>query len=96
MIDLAAVRVGLAGTGRVTTSAVCIMVVVSACFVLHSDPVVKMLGPGMAVAIAVDATVVRGLLVPAMMALLGRADWWHPAIPNGASVRGDRVPTAAP
>jgi RND superfamily putative drug exporter len=73
-----AVRLGLADTGRVITSAALIMVTVFASFVLHTDPVIKMFGLGMAVAVAVDATVVRGLLVPATMALLGRANWWHP------------------
>jgi RND superfamily putative drug exporter len=74
----AAVREGLARTGRVITSAALIMVCVFASFVLHTDPVVKMFGLGMAAAIAVDATIVRGLLVPATMALLGRANWWTP------------------
>ncbi|MFI6131609.1 MMPL family transporter [Micromonospora sp. NPDC051141] len=73
-----AVRAGLAGTGRVITSAALIMVTVFAGFVLQDDPVIKMFGLGMAVAVAVDATVVRGLLVPATMALLGRANWWRP------------------
>lgn len=73
-----AVREGLAGTGRVITSAALIMVTVFAGFVLQDDPVIKMFGLGMAVAVAVDATVVRGLLVPATMALLGRANWWRP------------------
>ncbi|MGC4888106.1 MMPL family transporter [Micromonospora sp. DT227] len=73
-----AVREGLAGTGRVITSAALIMVTVFAGFVLQGDPVIKMFGLGMAVAVAVDATVVRGLLVPATMALLGRANWWRP------------------
>jgi RND superfamily putative drug exporter len=72
------VRDGLARTGRVITSAALIMVCVFASFVLHTDPVIKMFGLGMAAAIAVDATVVRGLLVPATMALLGRANWWTP------------------
>ncbi|WFE40687.1 MMPL family transporter [Micromonospora sp. WMMD998] len=74
-----AVREGLAGTGQVITSAALIMVTVFAGFVLQDDPVIKMFGLGMAVAVAVDATVVRGLLVPATMALLGRANWWRPA-----------------
>ncbi|MBO4208605.1 MMPL family transporter [Micromonospora echinofusca] len=73
-----AVRAGLAGTGRVITSAALIMITVFASFVLHADPVIKMFGLGMAVAIAVDATLVRGLLVPSTMALLGRANWWQP------------------
>jgi RND superfamily putative drug exporter len=74
-----AVRTGLAATGRVITSAALIMVAVFAGFVLEDDPVVKMFGLGMAVAVAVDATVIRGLLVPATMAVLGRRNWWRPA-----------------
>jgi RND superfamily putative drug exporter len=53
-------------------------VCVFASFVLSSTPVVKMIGLGLTVAIAVDATVVPGPLVPATMALLGRANWWTP------------------
>src|SRR5690349_2029061 len=67
----ASVREGLAGTGVVITSAALIMVCVFASFVLSSNPVVKMIGLGLAVAIAVDATVIRGVLVPATMSLLG-------------------------
>ncbi|MBX5443362.1 MAG: MMPL family transporter [Solirubrobacteraceae bacterium] len=70
---------GLAGTGRVITSAALIMVCVFASFVLDGDPTVKQFGVGLAVAIAIDATIVRCLLVPAVMALLGRAAWWMPA-----------------
>ncbi|MDY7090913.1 MAG: MMPL family transporter [Actinomycetota bacterium] len=72
------VRDGLAGTGVVITSAALIMVCVFASFVLSPAPVVKMIGLGLAVAIAVDATVIRGLLVPATMVLLGKANWWTP------------------
>jgi RND superfamily putative drug exporter len=86
-----AVRDGLARTGRVITSAALIMVCVFASFVLHTDPVIKMFGLGMAVAIAVDATIVRGLLVPATMALLGRANWWTPRRGRGVH---DRTPSA--
>jgi RND superfamily putative drug exporter len=70
---------GLASTGRVITSAAMIMVCVFTSFVLNGDPVVKQFGVGLAVAIAIDATVVRCLLVPAVMTLLGRASWWMPA-----------------
>jgi putative drug exporter of the RND superfamily len=70
---------GLANTGRVITSAALIMVCVFTGFVLNGDPVVKEFGVGLAVAIAIDATVVRCLLVPAVMTLLGRAAWWMPA-----------------
>jgi RND superfamily putative drug exporter len=81
------VRDGLAGTGVVITSAALIMVCVFASFVLSADPVVKMIGLGLAVAVAVDATVIRGLLVPATMALLGNANWWTPGrrAPAGTS-----------
>ena len=70
---------GLAGTGRVITSAALIMVVVFLSFVASPVPSLKMLGLGLAVAILIDATVVRMLLVPATMALVGNANWWLPA-----------------
>jgi RND superfamily putative drug exporter len=70
---------GLAGTGRVVTSAALIMVAVFLSFVASPVPSLKMLGLGLAVAIALDATVVRMMLVPAAMALLGHANWWLPA-----------------
>jgi RND superfamily putative drug exporter len=73
-----AVIEGLANTGRVITSAALIMVCVFTSFVLNGDPVVKQFGIGLAVAIAIDATIVRCLLVPAVMTLLGRASWWMP------------------
>jgi RND superfamily putative drug exporter len=78
--NLHAVRTGLADTGRVITSAALIMVCVFSSFVLHTNPVIKMFGLGMAVAIAVDATIIRGLLVPATMALLGHTNWWTPQL----------------
>ena len=74
----AAVIHGVAHTGRVITSAALIMVSVFLAFVINGDPTVKQFGVGMAVAVAVDATLVRCLLVPAVMLLLGRANWWFP------------------
>jgi RND superfamily putative drug exporter len=74
----AAVVRGLAGTARTITSAALIMVAVFGGFVLGDDPLTKMMGLGLATAIAVDATVVRLVLVPATMTLLGRANWWLP------------------
>jgi putative drug exporter of the RND superfamily len=74
-----AVIEGLANTGRVITSAALIMVCVFTSFVLNGDPVVKQFGVGLAVAIAIDATLVRCLLVPAVMTLLGKASWWMPS-----------------
>jgi len=70
---------GLASTGRVITSAAAIMVVVFLGFASEGDVVVKQLGLGMAVAIFLDATLVRMVLVPATMSLLGHLNWWLPA-----------------
>ncbi|MCW2832073.1 MAG: hypothetical protein JWN68_26 [Nocardioides sp.] len=70
---------GLAGTGRVITAAAAIMVAVFAAFVPSPDVVLKVIGVGMAAAIFIDATVVRLLLVPSVMHLLGNANWWMPA-----------------
>jgi RND superfamily putative drug exporter len=74
-----AILEGLAGTGRVITAAAAIMIAVFAAFVPSPDIVLKVIGVGMASAILIDATVVRLLLVPAVMHLLGRANWWLPA-----------------
>ncbi len=70
---------GLASTGKVISCAAAIMVAVFLGFATEVDVVVKMLGVGMAVAILLDATVVRMILVPATMSLLGRWNWWVPA-----------------
>jgi RND superfamily putative drug exporter len=69
---------GLASTGRVITSAALIMVCVFSSFILNGNAVVKEFGVGLAVAIAIDATIVRCLAVPAIMTLMGRAAWWLP------------------
>ncbi len=69
---------GLASTARVITSAALIMISVFAAFMLGDDPIVKMMGLGLATAILVDATVVRVVLVPATMKLMGDANWWLP------------------
>ncbi len=70
---------GLAITARVISAAAAIMVAVFAAFVPSEDVVLKVIGIGLATAILVDATVVRLLLVPAVMQLLGRSNWWLPA-----------------
>jgi RND superfamily putative drug exporter len=70
---------GLAATARVITAAAAIMVTIFFSFVLGDDPIVKTFGLGLAVAVFVDATVVRMVLVPATMELLGDANWWFPA-----------------
>ncbi len=90
---------GIASTGRVITSAALIMVSVFAAFMFNEDPTVKQFGLGMAVAVAVDATIVRCLLVPAVMVLLGRSAWWLPAwldkrLPH-LSIEGEPEPTPA-
>jgi putative drug exporter of the RND superfamily len=69
---------GLASTGRVITSAALIMVCVFSSFILNGNAVVKQFGVGLAAAIAIDATIVRCLFVPAIMTLMGRAAWWLP------------------
>ena len=73
-----AVADGVAATARVITAAALIMVCVFAAFVLAPDRQLKLFGLGMAVAVFVDATVVRMLLVPATMELLGDRNWWIP------------------
>jgi RND superfamily putative drug exporter len=73
-----AIVVGLAESARVITAAALIMVSVFASFVLNGDPTIKQFGVGLSVAVIIDATLVRCLLVPATMALMGRAAWWIP------------------
>ena len=69
---------GLAATARVITAAAAIMVVVFGSFMLEVERTIKMMGTGLAVAILFDATIVRMLLVPATMELLGDRNWWLP------------------
>jgi RND superfamily putative drug exporter len=72
------VATGIATTGRVITSAALIMISVFLSFVLGDNPTVKMIGIGLATAVFVDATIIRMVLVPATMKLLGDANWWLP------------------
>ena len=76
--NAASVATGLARTARVITAAAAIMVVVFLSFVLGANVSVKQVGLGLAVAVLIDATVVRMVLVPAVMELLGPANWWLP------------------
>jgi RND superfamily putative drug exporter len=69
---------GVASTARVITSAALIMISVFLAFVPSPDPTVKMIGFGMAIAVLIDATIVRMLLVPSTMELAGKATWWFP------------------
>ncbi len=69
---------GLVTSARVITAAALIMVFVFGSFVLNGDPTIKQFGIGLAVAVVLDATVVRCLLVPALMVLMGKVNWWMP------------------
>ena len=73
-----AVSDGLATTARVITAAAAIMIAVFSSFALADDVILKLMGIGLATAILVDATIVRMVLVPSIMQLLGRANWWLP------------------
>ena len=93
-----AITAGLASTGRVITAAAAIMIVVFAAIIPSDQVFIKVFGVGMVAAILVDATIIRMLLVPAVMHLLGRGNWWLPrsldAAPAPAAHRrtGRRVP----
>ena len=80
-----AVRVGLAETSRVINSAAVIMISVFGAFVLSGDRIIAMFGIGLAAAVALDAFVLRTLLVPALMHLLGGANWWLPSLARPAA-----------
>ena len=69
---------GLEKSGRLITGAAAIMVAVFLAFGLSNFVIIKAIGIGLAVAIAVDATIVRILIVPSVMRILGRANWWAP------------------
>ncbi|WP_344957095.1 MMPL family transporter [Actinomadura miaoliensis] len=86
---------GIGATARLITSAALIMIFVFAGFVPQPDPTVKMMALGMAVAVAVDATLVRLVLVPALMSLLGHANWWWPGRGGrkGGGAPDERLPT---
>ncbi|MGY1717251.1 MMPL family transporter [Geodermatophilus sp. SYSU D01106] len=77
--NTAAVATGLQRTGRIITSAALLLIVVIGAFSLSGVVLIKMIGIAMLIAVVVDATIVRALLVPASMRLLGRANWWAPA-----------------
>jgi uncharacterized membrane protein YdfJ with MMPL/SSD domain len=77
--EATAIATGLQRSGRTITSAALLLVVVLAAMVTSGVTFLKLIGLGLAFAVALDATVVRALLVPATMRLLGRANWWLPA-----------------
>ncbi|HEY3977505.1 MAG TPA: MMPL family transporter [Streptosporangiaceae bacterium] len=95
-----AVAIGIGSTARVITTAASIMIVVFASFVLSTDPTVKMLAIGMAFAVLIDASLVRMILVPSIMSLLGRHAWWmprwlEPVVPH-LTLEGSAAAAAAP
>jgi RND superfamily putative drug exporter len=95
-----AVREGVAGTARVITAAAAIMIAVFAAFALSPEPFLVLIGLGLATAILVDATLVRMVLVPAVMQLLGDRNWWLPRwlgrmLPDVELERREPVPTAS-
>ena len=106
------VAIGIGGTARVITTAAAIMVVVFASFVLNTEPTVKMLALGMAFAVLIDASLVRMVLVPSIMSLLGKHAWYmprwlEPVVPHlhlegsaaaaaGAAGAGERARAAGP
>ncbi|WP_314177223.1 MMPL family transporter [Streptomyces winkii] len=94
------VRIGLAETGRVINSAAVIMIAVFGAFVLSGDRIIAMFGVGLAAAVALDAFVLRTLLVPALMHMLGGANWWLPRwidrwLPH-ISIEPEAVPEPVP
>ncbi|MEW1720956.1 MMPL family transporter [Streptomyces sp. NPDC093109] len=95
-----AVRRGLQHSGRIITSAGLLMVIVFGCFVTGRMGSIQQLGLGLALAVALDATVVRCVLVPAVMTLLGRANWWAPTwlkrVHGHIGLNETVLPTTAP
>ena len=104
-----AVVEGLASTARVITAAAAIMVCVFGSFVVTDQRAIKLIGFGLAVAVLIDATLVRLVLVPATMELLGRTNWWFPRWldrlvprltverrPRSHQVQGDPLPAPSP
>ncbi len=94
------VAIGIGSTAQVITTAAAIMVVVFASFVLNNQIAVKMLAIGMAVAVLIDASIVRMILVPAIMSLLGAHAWWmprwlEPLVPQ-LHLEGSEAAAAAP
>jgi RND superfamily putative drug exporter len=77
--NTAAVQLGLQRTGRLVTSAAALLAIVFLAFATSGVTIIKMLGIGVALAVLVDATIVRGLLVPAFMRVAGDWNWWAPA-----------------
>ena len=95
-----AVRNGLAATGKTITAAALIMILVFGSFILGGNRVIKEFGLGLAGGIFVDAVFIRMAVVPALMFLFGKANWWFPGLarpdPAPGVGRSPRSPTRAP
>ena len=94
------VAIGIGSTARVITTAAAVMVAVFSSFVINDQSAVKMLAIGMAVAVLIDASIVRMILVPAIMTVLGRHAWWmprwlEPVVPQLHLEGSDAAATAA-
>src|SRR5207245_11808037 len=76
--NTASVAMGLERTGRIVTAAAGLLAVVFVAFATSHITFIKLLGVGLALAVLMDATLIRGTLVPAFMRLAGRANWWAP------------------
>jgi len=99
--NTAAVASGVQRTGRIITAAALLLAVVVGAFATSGIVFIKMIGTGMLIAVLVDATLVRLLLVPATMRLLGRYNWWAPKFLRGLYARygikeSDETPTPPP
>ena len=81
--DIDAVAIGIASSGQIITSAALVVIVVSLAFVSADIVLIKAVGLGVAIAVFIDATIIRLLLVPATMRLLGRWNWWVPTLQGG-------------
>jgi RND superfamily putative drug exporter len=93
--NTASVAAGLQRSGKIITSAASIVVVVTASFVSADVILIKALGLGIALAVLLDATVVRALLVPATMRLMGKWNWWIPLWLDGLLPRTSHLETPA-
>jgi RND superfamily putative drug exporter len=77
--DSEAVAIGLERTGRIVTAAAVLFCIAIGAFVTSEIIFIKQLGLGTAIAVLIDATIIRALLVPSLMEMLGRWNWWAPA-----------------
>jgi putative drug exporter of the RND superfamily len=91
-----AVATGLARTGRIVTAAAALISIVFIAVATSQVSFIKLFGVGMALAVLMDATLVRGILVPSFMRLAGRANWWAPRWMSVRSRREPRIHVSGP